>query len=144
MAREPALQCSATVGFHHLDNQDVFGRVMAGRWASSPEPFNPSSLSLGGIATVVAVGPAFGSRIDVYPDEGELLDIAARFDLEAECYGWNNDAYFSDLLWRNPNWRLGPGRYVVEVIIRSSGPPCTRRFRLINDVPRNAFRLEPA
>jgi hypothetical protein len=32
--------------------------------------------------------------MDVYPGEEETLDVAVRFDDEADCYGWNNDAYF--------------------------------------------------
>lgn len=147
MAREPALQCRATIGFHHLDNQDVFGRLMKGRWASSPEPFSPA-LSFGGVTVtgpVIALGRVDdGSRIDVYPGVDEVLDIAVRFDGEPECYGWNTDAYFADPVWRNANWRLGPGRYLVKVIVSSSGPPCSSQYRLINDVPRNAFRLELA
>jgi hypothetical protein len=149
VVREPAVQCKAAIGFHHLDNQDVFGRIMEGRWVSTPEPVNLSS-----IPGITVVGPpmpmfSFGrmtdaSRIDVYPGDTEVLDVAARFDNDAECYGWNNEAYFSDPLWRNPNWKLDHGRYIVEVVVRSSGQTCVGRFRLINDVPRNAFRLEPA
>jgi hypothetical protein len=36
--RGPALQCRGTVTFHHLDGQNVFGRIMAVRWSGSPEP----------------------------------------------------------------------------------------------------------
>jgi hypothetical protein len=34
---------------------------------------------------------------------------------------------------------------IVEVTVRSTGQPCSRRFQLINNAgtPRNAFRLEP-
>ena len=38
MLRAPALQCRATITFHHLDGRNVFGRAMSGRWASSPQP----------------------------------------------------------------------------------------------------------
>lgn len=39
MVRSPALQCRATITFHHLnDGQNIFGRAMNGRWAGSPEP----------------------------------------------------------------------------------------------------------
>jgi len=128
MVREPAAQCRAAISFRHLlDNQDVFGRTMAGRWANTP------------------VGrPGDTSRIDVYPGDTEVLDVAARFDAQAECYGWNNEAYFSGPPGYNPDWKLGHGRYVVEVVIRSSGQTCSSRFHLHNDVPRSAFRLEPS
>jgi|GEM_PF-6151443 len=77
-------------------------------------------------------------------DESELLDIGARFDKDEECYGWNNEAYFSDPLWRNPNWKLRRARYLVKVTITSSGQKCVGAFRLVNDVARTDFRLEPA
>jgi hypothetical protein len=84
------------------------------------------------------------SRIDVYPGESQLLDVAARFDDDEDCYGWNNEAYFSNPLWRNPAWRLPRGRYLARVEVTSSGQKCIGLFRLINDVARRDFRLEPA
>lgn len=38
MTRAPALQCRATITFHHLDGQNVFGRSMEGRWSESVQP----------------------------------------------------------------------------------------------------------
>ena len=81
------------------------------------------------------------SRIDVYPGESELLAVAARFDNENESYGFNNESYFTK--WRNPKWKLSPGRYLIKVTIRSQGQNCTSTFRLLNDVPRPSFRIEP-
>jgi hypothetical protein len=146
MLRSPALQCRGTITFHHLDGQNVFGRGMAGRWAGSPQPipleaitednkkfqiFDPMRLTL-------------ESRIDVYPGERELLDVAVRLDNDSECYGWNNEAYLQREFWRTPAWKLPPGRYLVKVVIASSGQTCSGIFRLINDVSRQDFRLEPA
>jgi hypothetical protein len=82
------------------------------------------------------------SRIDVYPGESELLDIVMRADNDEECYGWNNEAYFSTPPWRNPNWKLPHGRYLIQITVTSSGQKCVRGFRLINDVSRKDFRLE--
>jgi hypothetical protein len=144
MVRAPALQCRGEITFHHLDKQDVFGRAMAGRWCSSPEPVPIQGVTSHGeqfqifdLARLTAE-----SRIDVYPGESELLDIAVRLDEDADCYGWNNDSYFCNPIWRNPNWKLQPGRYLVKVGIFSSGQKCTGTFRLINDVRRTDFRLE--
>jgi hypothetical protein len=143
MAAAPALQCRAAITFHHLDDeQDIFGRAMEGRWASTPEP----------LPIVLAPATPQGQQlvlipqsrgVNVYPGESELLDIAMRADNETECYGWNTEAYFSSPLWRNPNWRLDRGRYLVRVIGTSSGQTCTRWFRLENSVGRSDFRLEP-
>jgi hypothetical protein len=147
MQRAAALQCRGQITFHHLnDGQDVFGRAMPVRWVSSPEPIPNQILNLDGAPQFVIRD--FGrttteSRIDVYPGEEELLDVAIRFDGESDCYGWNNDSYFYN--WRNPNWKLTKWRYLVEVVITSSGQKCVDVFRLVNDVTLlTDFRLLPA
>ena len=146
MLRGPALQCRGAISFHHLDGQNVFGRVMDARWSGSPEPVP--------IQAITPTGQQFQifdptrltaqSRIDVYPGESELLDIAGRYDNETECYGWNNETYRCATPWRNPDWQLPSGRYLVRVVISSSDQKCVGIFRLINDVNRTDFRLEPA
>lgn len=147
MVRSPALQCRAEITFHHRDGHNVFGRVMEGRWASSPEPIASGIFDLKGeikfnLLDLTTITQA--SRVDLYPGDSELLDIANRPYDDANCYGWNNEAYFSSPRWRNPDWTLVPERYLVKVVIRSSGQNCIGHFRLINDVSRTDFRLEPA
>ncbi len=147
MVRAPALQCRATITFHHLlDGQNVFGRSMDGRWASTPEPVPIPVVNSQGVQFQMLdfTRLTLESRIDVYPGESELLDIAARCDNDVECYGWNNEQYFSTPLWRNPNWKLDSGRYLVKAVIKSSGQKYLGFFRLVNDVSRTDFRLEPA
>lgn len=46
MYRNPALQCHGNISFHHLDGQNVFGRLMILRWAAAPEP-NPLQIMIG-------------------------------------------------------------------------------------------------
>jgi hypothetical protein len=121
MVRSPALQCRATITFHHLnDGQNIFGRVMSGRWSGSPEPVPLRVVGPGGAQFQIIDFSrlTFESRIDVYPGEREVFDIAARFDNDDECYGWNNEAYFSQPIWRNPAWKLDKGRYLVQFEIR--------------------------
>jgi hypothetical protein len=145
MVRAPALQCRAEITFHHRDGHNVFGRAMDGRWASSPEPVASGIFDLEGthkfsLLDITRITTA--SRVDVYPGESEILDIANRPFDDPNCYGWNNEAYFSQPKWRNPDWKLAPERYLVKVVVRSSGQTCVGKFRLINDVPRTDFRLE--
>ena len=83
-------------------------------------------------------------RVDVFPGEKERLDVAARFDTASECYGWSNESYFSDPVWRNERWKLQNQRYFVKITIVTSGEKVTKIFRLINDVSRQDFRIEPA
>jgi hypothetical protein len=144
MTRETALQCHGWISFHHLDGQNVFGRSMPIRWSGSPEP-TPISLMVND-KQVLIIDPArltLESRVDVPAGEAEVFDVAARFDNEEECYGWSNESYFSDPVWRNPNWRLLEGRYLVSTTVVSAGQKVTKLFRLINDVPQRDFRLEP-
>jgi hypothetical protein len=82
------------------------------------------------------------SRIDIYPGHLQPLDVAARFDGEAECYGWNNESYIHQ--WRNQAWRLPLGRYLIRVSVASSRETWSNVFRVVNDVSRTDFRLTPA
>jgi hypothetical protein len=145
MSRQAAIQCHGTITFHHLDGQNIFGRAMSVRWSGSPEP-TPIYLEIEGkrIAIIDPTKFTLVSRTDVYPGEAEVLDVAARFDNENDCYGWSNENYFSNPIWRNPNWKLPQGRYLVNVTVVSSGEKCAGIFRLINDVPQQDFRIEPA
>ena len=120
--------------------------VMDGRWAGSPEP-----------VAIPVVGPqgeqfhildftrlTLESRIDIHPGQKQLLDIAFRADDDPDCYGWNNASYFSNPRWRNPDWRLPQGRYLLKVIISSSGRDFIDCFLLLTDLTRRDFRLESA
>lgn len=145
--RAPALQCRATITFHHKDGKDVFGRSMDGRWAGSPEPTASPILDSEGkhqFSLIDFTRLTVVSRIDLYPGETEILDIAVRVGDDDECYGWNNETYFSTPRWRNPDWKLKSGQYLVTVAVVSSGQKCVGYFRLVNDVSRADFRLEPA
>jgi hypothetical protein len=66
-----------------------------------------------------------------------------KFNNEPECYGWCNLNYFSNPQWRNPDWKIPPGRYLVKVVVVSADQRCEGVFRLINDVAQQDFRLEP-
>jgi hypothetical protein len=146
MVRAPAQQCRASITFHHLDGQDVFSRSMNGRWSNSPQPVLSDILDLTGKRIMRLLNPndlLLISRIDVHAGDGQPLDIAIRADDDTECYGWNNEAYFSTPNWRNPLWRLPANRYIVRVSVEASGQNRIDYFRLINDVPRSDFRLEP-
>jgi len=145
MSRSAALQCHGTVSFHHLDGQNVFGRSMPIRWSGSPEPA-PSQIILGDQRGFL-IDPqkiTVESRVDIYPGEKARLDVAVKLDDESECYGWSNLSYFSSPIWRNPDWKLNSGRYLVKVTVTSAGEQCSDVFRLINDVQRRDCRIEKA
>jgi len=142
--RSAALQCRGEITFHNLvDAQPVFDRAMPVRWVSTPEPVADEIINPAGEIKFFIRDFSRArneSRVDVYPGEDTLLDVAVRFEGEADCYGWNNDSYFYD--WRNPTWKLTSERYLLKVIITSSGQKCVGKFRLINNVDNYSdFRL---
>jgi hypothetical protein len=145
MTRNPALQCHGQITFHHLDGQNVFGRSMPIRWSGSPEPI-ALPLVIDGKQSSIFDPSRYSMEpcMDVHPHEAERLDIVARFDNEDFCYGWSNESYFSVPLWKNNNWKMFSNRYLVRVTIKTSGEKCVGFFRIVNDVPQNAFRLETA
>ncbi|MBK8781285.1 MAG: hypothetical protein IPO22_05680 [Anaerolineales bacterium] len=84
---------------------------MAGRWNGSPEPVAPIAISgdnitIKNVTISFDLSAASSLKRDIFPGNLERLDIAARFDADNECYGWNNEAYFSDPQWRNSKWQL--------------------------------------
>jgi len=145
MYRNPALQCHGKITFHHLDGDNIFGRSMILRWANAPEPI-PLRVEIGNVQGLVfdPVRITQIQKMDVYPGESAEIDIAVKLDYEPECYGWSNESYFSEPLWRNVAWRLKQSRYIVKISVLSSGETITGLFRLINDVEQKDFRLEEA
>lgn len=151
MSRNAALQAHGMITFHHLDGQKIFDRSMKLRWGNSPQPI-PNILHIEGSRDIVisihhadfhvSASSNETTRRDIYPGDGEVLDVAVRLDDEDECYGWNDDSYHHN--WRNPDWKIPLGRYLVKVTITSAGEKVTGVFRLINDVPVKDFRLDLA
>lgn len=143
LSRNPALQCHGFISFHHLDGQNYFGRTMRLRWSGSPEPvpitFQVNN-QIGQIFDPLRI--SLESSVDIHTGESWNSDVAAKFDDEEECYGWTNENYFSDPVWRNPDWQLPKGRYLVNLEIITAGNKYSRLFRLINDVQSSDFRLE--
>jgi hypothetical protein len=148
MVRAPALQCQGTITFHRLsDGRNIFSKPMEARWAGSLQPNPIPVVDQTGNVVFHIHDPeriGVGSRVDIYPGDSEPLDVVARIESDDECYGWNNETYFSRPFGRNQNWKLGRGRFLVRITITSSGQKCQDTFVLINDVPRAELRMAPA
>jgi hypothetical protein len=146
IARLPALQCRGEITFHHLDGQKVMDRTMTGRWRESPEPIPTPVVGPAGVQFQIIDFAKMNAdpRVDIQASESALLDVAARFDQETSCWGWNNEAYFNNNNWRTPRWELPPGRYLVRAVIISAGQKHEHIVRMANDRTRTDFRLEPA
>lgn len=145
LSRDAALQCRGTITFHTLDGHRYFSTAMPVRFVHSPEPV-PMQIVMGN-QTGILVDPlrlSLDSRIDIYPGESSPFDIAAKFDADTDCYAWSNLNYFSMPAWRHPDWKLPPGRYLIEATILSSSAKSRRLFRLFNQGGPKDFRLEKA
>jgi hypothetical protein len=149
LQRNAAMQCRGLISFYHLDGQKIFAHPMLMRWSASPEPLPMQGFLYDG-AKVKKMEIFDLSKYsleeytDVYPGESPTIDIAAKFDDDKECFGWNNEAYFSKPKWRNPSYKLDEGVYLIKVEVISSGEKCMKLFRLINEGTRKDFRIEPA
>ncbi len=148
MARNAALQCRGTVSFHHMDGQNVFGRAMPVKWVRTVEAL---PMEIRGPDGESVIGYLFDplritseSRTDIAPGEATEFTVAVRFDDDEDCYGWNLESYQSNPPWRNPRWKLPHGRYLIRAEIFSGDQSCSEVYRLVNDVPTDAFRIEPA
>lgn len=144
LSRHAALVCEADVRFLHLEDQrDVFGKAMPGRWSGWPEPL--AFVGRIGEQAIELVNPYFMSpqfrRIDIYSGAPGSLDIAVRFDDDSECYGWTTENY--NKRWKNPDWKLSAGRYLVRVNVRADAAQASAGFLLVNDTAIGNFRLEP-
>lgn len=146
LRREAAIHCTAEIQFYHLeDGAPFFETPMPGRWAGSDEPVSPFLLPNGNIVTILdPTKYNHGFYMDCYPGAKEALDVAAKFDNDAECYAWSNWSYLPGKVWRNAERALPKERILVQVSVYSAGEKISGLFQLENTVSRHDFRLLPA
>jgi len=144
--REAAMYCNGDIQFHHMDDgAPLFTRPMPVRWSDSDEPLSLQVLPDGKAALIfdaAKYNAAF--RRNCYPGNKESIDVVARFDNDKECYGWSNETYLLGKGWRNDDWKLPKGRFLVKVTVYSSGETVVGVFKLENSIGRKDFRLMQA
>ena len=143
LGREAAIQCRGQIEFCHLDDKKpIFSRPMPIRWSSSEEPIT-TQLGENNVPVKMFDSTKYNEAFlrNCYPGTPELIDIAARFDAESDCYGWSNETYLPSKGWRNPEWKLEKGRYIVRVTVNSVGQIAVGEFKLENSAGRADFRL---
>jgi len=142
LGRDAAMHCHGDIQFHHFDGAPVFSRPMPMRWAGSDEPLSHQVMPNGQVKQLfdAAKYNAISYR-DCFPGTTETIDVAARFDQDDECYGWCNENYLPGKGWRNLEWKLPKGRYLVRVTVYSAGDKVSAVFKLENSVARQHFRL---
>jgi len=146
LGRDAAMHCSGEIQFYHLDDgAPVFSKPMPARWAGSDEPVSAQVLANGQMAQLFDPAKyAAASRRNCYPGSKETLDVAAKFDGDDECYGWSNETYLPGKGWRNNDWRIPKGRYLVRIVVYSAGEKVSAIYKLENSVARMHFRLMEA
>lgn len=145
LARDVALQCRGTLTFHTLDGAQFFKTPMLARFARSPEPIPLEIRFADGVGVLIdPLRMSLESRFDLYPGEATPIDVAVKFDSEDDAYGWTNENYFSEPMWRNSDWRLPRGCYLVAVTVTASNARCKGLFRLLNNAGPSDFRLTNA
>jgi hypothetical protein len=105
LGRNAAIHCHGEIQFYHENNgAPVFSKPMPIRWAGSDEPLFYQGLPGGQLAQVLDPSK-FNAAFyrDCHAGSEEPIDVVARFDNDAECYGWTNDNYLPNKGWRNPD-----------------------------------------
>ena len=118
--RQTAENCRAKIEFYKKgESSPIF--AFAGRWASTPEiPHIPNE------AIVKLQHP---DPVTIPVCEKENLDVITKAENDDNAYGWNNESYFHD--WKNPNYKLNEGEYIVKVTINTqNGISFDRKFKL--------------
>jgi hypothetical protein len=149
MDRRPVYQARAWITFLNEANAPVFGpqRVMTGRWANTPVPLRPLSISSspGGPPVIGFIWDLSATRdaVDIGAGNTEVLDIVMRDQGEDGCHGWHN------LMISRPGetppedlFDLSKGRYHALVRVDASGRSTKALFRIVCNVGIEDFRLE--
>ncbi len=139
--RNSALQCHGYVQFHHYeDGAPLFDKPMPLRWSGAGDPFSPHIAPDGRVVQMLdPVKYQASFWRNCHPSVPEMVDIAARFDNDKECYGWTTGNYLCQ--WRNPDWKIPKGRYLVVITVETAGEKVKEVCQLENSVGKKGFRL---
>ncbi len=135
--RSMAHGCQAIIEVYNADKPQnrMIKEDIHARWAGTPELLQSVTIPSKQGSIVIHVSDITklpqGRRMDLLPDYKEEIDIALKFDGEAECYVFSNESYFYPN-WKNPNWQLGKGNYEIVVKLFSGSLRKEKRFLLIN------------
>jgi hypothetical protein len=143
LGRNAAIHCHGEIQFYHQNNgAPVFSKPMPIRWAGSDEPFSYQALPGGQLAWIFDPSK-FNAAFyrDCHAGSEEPIDVVARFDSDTDCYGWTNENYLQNKGWRNADWKLPSGRFLVTITVHTSGEKVVDLFELENSVGIQHFRL---
>ncbi|MFA5770653.1 MAG: hypothetical protein WC894_04140 [Patescibacteria group bacterium] len=127
-SRETAQQLNAFITFKEL------GKTMKGRWSGTLE------LAYTDIYNTIRLAN-FPEPISLYPGDNTILDVFAKFEAYDHAYGWNNEAYLDNNLWKTEDYKLLPGDYNIEVIIAGTNATTRKKFKIHIDKTIEATSL---
>jgi hypothetical protein len=107
-SREVAEKVVAHITFKNRKGNAVIP-TMIGRWADNPEV-----AQVGNLRQI--------KTIDIEPNGLPVcLDVAVKYEEDADCFAYNDDSVVRDAFWRDPEKRLPPGKYLVEIELLGLG-----------------------
>ncbi len=129
--RKPAWNTKATIQILDENMNLVINEVINARWPSAPEPIS-TTIYNGKVVSILDSTKLFvGRNTTIYYHEPQRLDIGMKFDQEDDFYVFSNESYlYKD--WKNPEWRLGLGKYYVIVKVYYEYGVKEVKFLLIN------------
>lgn len=114
-SRQTALQLNALLYFKQIN------KTMKGRWFDTLELAYADEYNKVRLAN-------FPDFISLYPGESKILDVFVKFESDNDAYGWNNEAYLNNNLWKTNKYKLVPGDYNIEVQIMGTNTIVKKRF----------------
>lgn len=113
------------VSFKDMKGNELF--LLKGKWDRGPEPTGP--IQRGGWSRVWPALIPFAEVLNVRPGIPETFCLVVKNN-EDPFYAFNAHSYFYN--YKNPNWRLTLGKYIVEVEVRSGNVKKLSKFLVEN------------
>lgn len=145
LQRSTASMVRAEIEFYNKNGKPLFPKSMTARWAGSDQPVTSRIFIEDHQGYIVDYAKL--KSIDyyiIYPGKNEEIDIAARFDQDLDYYGWNNDNYFCNPMWRNTERKIPTGDYYINITLFHAGEKKSKLFMFDNPVDEKNYSLKPS
>jgi hypothetical protein len=147
-SRQVASQCYVQLSFSDIGNkQELFeNQPILAKWTRSREPMathliQDDSSKWTQVEFFDQKLVSEGLRLDLVADAGgEEIDVAVKHEGESDCWAFSGQSYHPKFAeegaavhgWRNPDWRIPQGEWLVEVVVRSGQVEAKQNFTLFN------------
>ncbi len=129
----PSYHTRVTMKFMNEKGRKLF--ELNGRWDRGPEPLAPGIAGGRVVFLPDSSLVPISETIDISPGKGgDRFCVVMKYEGEEECWGFSNWSYIRGWQrgWRDPDSRLGIGKYIVDVYITASNAERSFRFILEN------------